>query len=314
MTTSVRALAGLTSSCPQCALAKLSYLLSKDDLTPAQIRRLVSQPLRGELTLPVTVTAYSSPLPAGERLRTLFARVIECAPSTSRAPQRPRSQSNATSSDRMQPLSDGDANANLPDEFNPPWPVTLKDEEAAEQAILPLLLGQAAARSDSLLDTLLASIVSSSPGKAISANDVAAAPAPAPITAMLNDSTSTASLQTPLHLAALAGQPANVELLLAHGASVHARDVLSHSPLFYGARAGDSSQGRAVDRRRIVQALKAAGAHLSEAEIENGAVGLEMLKAKRAGDVVAEDIWVEAAGDAAVLERAMDVVRQMLSN
>ncbi|KPV76540.1 uncharacterized protein RHOBADRAFT_13284, partial [Rhodotorula graminis WP1] len=34
----------------ECALAKLSYLLSKPDLSPAQVRALIAQPLRGELT------------------------------------------------------------------------------------------------------------------------------------------------------------------------------------------------------------------------------------------------------------------------
>ena len=36
----------------QCALTKLGYLLSKPDLSVAQVRSLVGTPLRGELTLP----------------------------------------------------------------------------------------------------------------------------------------------------------------------------------------------------------------------------------------------------------------------
>lgn len=247
---------------------------------------------------------------AGERLRTLFTRVIECAPSSSsRGPQRARSQSNATASDFLQPTSNS---VTLPDEFAPAWPATLKDEEAAEQAILPFLLGQAAARSDTLLDTLLASIASE-PAKTTPLAGVTPAPGSATVMALLNDATSTASLQTPLHLAALSGQPSNVELLLAHGASVHARDVLSHSALYYGARAGDSSQDRAADRRRIVRALKAAGAHLSEAEIAAGHVGLEVLRARRSGNVEAEEIWAEAlGGDPDALSRAVAIVQQMI--
>ncbi|ORY74287.1 asparaginase-domain-containing protein [Leucosporidium creatinivorum] len=271
----------------ECALAKLSYLLSKEDLSPAQVRRLLAQPLRGELTLVNPAPTYSSPLDAGQRLRTLFAQVIECAPTTSRGPhtpaQRPRSLSSVTGSDMP---SQPDP-VELPAEFNPPWPATLKDEETAEKAILPYLLGQASARHDTFLDTLLASIVPPT-----ATNDPT-------VIALLNEP-STPSLQTPLHLAVLAGQASNVELLLSHGASVHARDILGHSALFYAAKSG-------AEGRRMVMALKQAGAHLGETELEGGDVGLELLKARRSGDSEAEAVWREAAG--AALSRAVESVK-----
>lgn len=261
-------------------------MLSKEDLSPAQVRRLLAQPLRGELTLANPAPTYSSPLDAGARLRNLWAQVIECAPTTSRGPhtpaQRPRSLSSVTGSD-LQPQSD---QVELPAEFNPPWPATLKDEETAEKAILPYLLGQAAARPDTFLDTLLASIVPPT-----ATNDPT-------VVALLNEP-STPSLQTPLHLAVLAGQPSNVELLLSHGASVHARDILGHTALFYAAKRG-------AEGRRMVMVLKQVGGHLSESELE-GDVGFELLKARRAGNLEAEAVWKEAAG--AALSRAVESVK-----
>ena len=259
-------------------------------MTPAQVRRLLGQPLRGELTLANSVPTYSSPVDAGQRLRALFSHVIECSPSTSRGPispaTRPRSLSSVTGSDVHLHLPDPLA---LPDEFNPPWPATLKDEETAERAILPYLLGQASARSDTLLDSLLAEIVPPT-----ATNDPT-------VVALLNEP-STPSLQTPLHLAVLAGQPTNVDLLLSHGASVHARDILGHGALFYAARSG-------AEGRRIVMALKQAGAHLGETELEGGEVGLEVIKARKNGDAAAEAVWREAAGDA--FERAVESVRTL---
>jgi lysophospholipase len=104
--------------------------------------------------------------------------------------------------------------------------------------------------------------------------------------ALINES-STPSSQTPLHLAVLTAQLHNVVLLLANGASVHSRDILSHTALFYAARLG----GPGLD---IVTALRGAGAHLGETEIERGDVGLEILRAEMSNEASS---WMEAAGE-----------------
>ncbi|KAL8278731.1 hypothetical protein RQP46_008800 [Phenoliferia psychrophenolica] len=214
----------------ECALAKLSYLLSKPELSPAQVRKLISRPLRGELTLSSPVPTYSSPIEADDRLRTLFSQVISIAPTpSSRGPASPAGVRTRSLSGSDFVLGTTPTDALLPPEFSSPWPATQRDAESAEQAILPYLLGQAAARPDDLLATLIESLrgpqpTSTTPNSAIT---------------LLNEP-STPALQTPLHLAVLSGQTANVVLLLAHGASVHSRDVLSHSSLFYAARLGSS--------------------------------------------------------------------------
>ncbi|GAA6018305.1 hypothetical protein JCM8202_001325 [Rhodotorula sphaerocarpa] len=279
----------------ECALAKLSYLLSKPDLSPAQVRKLLAQPLRGELTPVAPVPTYSSPYDTETRLRTLFAQLVECSP----ASHRMTGSAAAQKSSRSQvPETD----ATLPEEFGAAWPSTLADEASLRAAVTPYLVSQAACRPDKLLETLIASL--DVPPEAASAPPGASAAAvsspPLALPALLNEP-ATNLLQTPLHLAVLAVLPRNVELLLAHGASVHARDTLGHSPLFYAAKHGGEA-GSAM-----VKVLRAAGAHLSEREIEAGHVGLEASRAQKAGD----GIWVEAAGEAEV-ERAVNIARAHL--
>ncbi|GAA5865695.1 hypothetical protein JCM3774_004969 [Rhodotorula dairenensis] len=278
----------------ECALAKLAYLLSKPELSPAQIRTLLSQPLRGELTPVASVPAYSSPYDTETRLRTLFSQLVECGPAAHRsigqfAHRRSRSRSSGS-------------DPTLPEEFGSAWPNTLADEACLRSAVMPYLLSQASSRTDHLLDTLVASL--NVPDTLTNPNSSAATSAasvhPLALPSLLNEP-ATVLLQTPLHLAVLAALPRNVEQLLSHGASVHSRDTHGHSPLYYAAKHGGET-GSAM-----VKLLRAAGAHLSEREIEAGFVGLEVLKAERAGD----EIWIEAAGRDEV-ERAKRVLRSLM--
>lgn len=264
----------------QCALAKLAYLLSKPELSPAQIRTLLSQPLRGELTPVASVPAYSSPYDTETRLRTLFSQLVECGPGAHRSVGQAAAHRRARS-----PTSQGDPT--LPEEFGSAWPSTLADEACLKSAVMPYLLAQASSRTDHLLETLVASLDGPDPVTSPNASAAASAASvhPLALPSLLNEP-ATVLLQTPLHLAVLAALPRNVERLLSHGASVHSRDTHGHSPLYYAAKHGGAT-GSAM-----VKLLRAAGAHLSEREVEAGLVGLEVLKAERAGD----EIWVEAAG------------------
>ncbi|GAA6000452.1 hypothetical protein JCM10207_008017 [Rhodosporidiobolus poonsookiae] len=263
----------------EAALAKLSYLLSKPELSTEQIRKLLVQPLRGEVTPSSPVPTFSSPLDTDNRLQSLFAQIVDLAPSNRRGPASPHQQAAS--------LPDLSAAA-LPAEFSKPWPSTLADEAALRNAVMPYLISQAAARTDNSLAILLKSFEPASfdtSGSAPSSNSPSLA-----LPSVLNES-ATASLQTPLHLAALAGASPTVDLLLSLGASVHVRDALGHSPLFYAARAGG------VAGLTMVKSLKAAGAHLGEQEIAGGQVGLEISKAEKAGDSVAQETWLAAAGE-----------------
>lgn len=271
----------------ECALAKLSYLLSKPELSPAQVRALIAQPLRGELTPLEPVPAYSQPANPETRLRTLFSQLVECAPS----PQRPRRASSTTYEAGDKPI--------LPQEFSASWPSTLADEETLRAAVLPHLLAQAATKPGELLHSLLSSVAPPTTASITSTSLSSLA-----LPSLLNEPAST-TFQTPLHLATLAGILANVELLLASGASVHLRDANGRSPLFYAAR------HRGPDALAIVKALRAAGAHFSERELEAGDVGLEVAKAEKAADAGAKEVWLEALGEEGV-GRAKVALRALL--
>ncbi|GAA5998416.1 uncharacterized protein JCM10292_001182 [Rhodotorula paludigena] len=268
----------------ECALAKLSYLLSKPELSPDQVRKLLSQPLRGELTPSAPVPTYSSPHDVDTRLRALFSQLIECAPPQQRAAAHKAVRPQVTAGDPV-----------LPPEYSATWPATLADEEALKAAVMPYLLSQAASQSTDLLRTLVASL--DTPAlPPVTSQLTSTSSSTLALPSLLNEAAQT-TLQTPLHLAVLAGNSPNVDLLLSSGASVHVRDAHGHSPLFYAVRHGATSVDEA---RKMVVSLKAAGAHLGELELETGAVGLEVCKAGKAAEPAIRDLWVEAAGEEGV--------------
>ncbi|GAA6034872.1 hypothetical protein JCM8097_009342 [Rhodosporidiobolus ruineniae] len=275
----------------EAALAKLSYLLSKG-LNPDQVRKLLVQPLRGELTPVSTVPTFSSPPDTESRLKSLFSQVVELAP-----------RHGSVASPTHAPVGLPDLSySSVPAEFSRPWPPTLGDEQDLRAAITPYLLAQAASRADGLLPSLLASL--DSPAAETASTSSSSAPLSLP--SILNES-ATSTLQAPLHLAIIASLPQNVDTLLAAGASVHVRDVFGHSPLFYAAKGG-GEHGLAM-----VKSLRAAGGHLSEQEIEGGQVGLEVIKAERGAEAeMALQVWAEAAGEEG-LERAKAALKAMLS-
>lgn len=258
-------------------MAKLGYLLSKPDMSTAQVRSAMSRSLRGELTPADSFETSSSKIDPPRRFQTLLSSVIKLT-THAHAPNQVVSGAKASSG----------VNSAGSDEFasDSDWPSSSRNADAAEKALTPYLLGQAATRADTSLATLIASLASSP-----SDSD------DAPVISQLSDPCSS-SLQTPLHLAILSSRLPNVLLLLEHGASVHARDIQCHTPLFYAARLG------AKIGVEMVEALCSAGAHLGETEVMRGDVGLEILKAEK---IKSRDVeaWQLAAGDDLARARAV---------
>lgn len=238
------------------------------------------------MTLVSPVPTFSSPIDSGDRIRSLFAKVIETSPSLNRNPvQRSRSLSIADSINNSSDIS-------IPvKEFETSWPSSLKDTEAAEKAILPFLLGQAASRSGSLLLEIITSLLTSDSSTTPSTSNINNNES---TISLLSEPCTLSSLQTPLHIAVLSSQLSNVELLLSHGASIHTRDIFSHTALFYAAKLGININRNG---KEIVLALKSTGAHLGESEIENGEVGLEILKVLKGGNEKNIEIWKLSCGD-----------------
>ena len=134
---------------PECALAKLSYLLAKD-LRPEEIRELMGRPLRGELTasrggssnavLQQELTPAAGVGPIKTDLRTLLAHILQ-NPS--------KAQSSTTWSVERQRVEvgrteDGDGDG----EAAAAWDSSSHEVSAAALAVLPYLIYEAASKND----------------------------------------------------------------------------------------------------------------------------------------------------------------------
>lgn len=209
------------------ALAKLAYLLAKD-LTVDEVRVLMTQSIRGELTPPkpvITDLAGSK----YNRITSLFSRLLLLSPRSGGIPSLADLHRVAGQS-----ISDNDLTS-------------------VEDTLNPLLVASASAKPDRSLSTLLKTLVA---GEKKDEQD-----SEVQGLGILNNFTT----HSPLHIACLHGIVNNVNLLLQYGASVHLRDVSGHTALFYAVTSHHASRD---ERMAMVLALRSAGAHLSQHEKE----------------------------------------------
>jgi len=187
----------------QCALAKLSYLMSKKELSTREVRNLIGRPLRGELTRPSGGGAQQSTIDQNvENIQELLTHFVKLSKQPSLAPQ---------TTESVDPTST-DAAA--------PWSWTATEAATTEAALLPFLVHLAAAKDDidSLKFCLSQTVV----------EDVTSGLIPGGIVNCMEPG----SGKSPLHVAALNGHVRSVELLLRSGALVHLRDSLGHTALY----------------------------------------------------------------------------------
>ena len=254
----------------QCALTKLSYLLSKPELSVAQVRSLIGTPLRGELTLPESKipAALAQPTSIGQSLdniQGLLSQVVRLSSSSSSSARSPRI------------VVEGDEEA---DKATAPWSWTAAEAASTESALFPFLIHLAAARddADSVSFCLAAEAGSAGdrdgPGVTVGGG--------------LANCRDAASGRSPLHVAALNGATRAANMLLEAGALVHVRDALGHTPLYYAARQGHED---------VVDLLVKTGANLGGADVEGGFVALAVRKAAHAGDEGALRVWKKAGAD-----------------
>ncbi|KAI6045537.1 asparaginase-domain-containing protein [Pisolithus marmoratus] len=189
---------------PECALTKLSYLLSKSELSASQVRELISTPLRGELTRQ-TLSVPSNPadLPNLHSIQGLLVHLVRLMSPNSQIPL-------ITLSPDIEGVAQ-DATASSSK--------TAAETAFTEAALLRSLVHLAAARDD--LECLELTPIAIPDG---------------PVNCL-----EPGSNRSPLHIAALNGSTASVSRLLKAGALVHLRDNLGHTALYYAARQGHAN-------------------------------------------------------------------------
>lgn len=268
---------------PECALAKLSYLLAKG-LEPSEIRELMGRPLRGELTssrgssshppLPQELTpAGVGPIKAD--MKTLLAHILQ-------NPNKAQTSSSSSSSSphKNHKRRSSDVGASDPDSgAAAAWDSSNAEVSEAALAVLPYLIFEAASKNDLTLlqwhlyaltqletvptisideehfhpSTLNPSSSSNATGDAAATSHIVGETVAKP------DSTTPLEKLQPLHIASAKGFTNIVQVLLQAGCSVHAREQSTgHSPLFLAAK---------NQHPTTVKLLRDAGAHLKEDEV-----------------------------------------------
>ncbi|KAH9950252.1 asparaginase-domain-containing protein [Amylocystis lapponica] len=260
---------------PECALTKLSYLLSKSELSIAEVRSLVGTPLRGELTRPTSTLPPSLSQPKDmdqslENIQGVLSQVVRLSASRPHVPAVVVSPDIHSNTENM-----ADAAA--------PWSWTAAEAASTESALFPFLIHLAAARDDA--EGVAFCLAAESGAGA----DGPFSPVPefprSTVGGGLVNCLEPASGRSPLHVAALNGNTACANILLEAGALVHLRDALGHTPLYYAARQGHEG---------VVDILVKAGAILGGSDVEGGFVALAVDRAALAKDERAMRIWAKA--------------------
>ncbi|PAV23499.1 asparaginase-domain-containing [Pyrrhoderma noxium] len=194
---------------PECALTKLSYLLSKPEFSLSKVRELVRTPLRGELTTAGANTTKPSMDKHLDVMHDILSQLLRLSsPNTPHLPEIVVSPS---------PSRD-----NTEDDLAAPWSLTAEEATKTESSLFPILMRMATSRDDTEgLEFCLNYQDDSAAG--------------------IVNSVDPTSGWSPLHVAAFNGSQRCLDILLHAGALVHLRDALGHTALYYAARRGHSS-------------------------------------------------------------------------
>ncbi|KZT26585.1 asparaginase-domain-containing protein [Neolentinus lepideus HHB14362 ss-1] len=259
---------------PECALAKLSYLLSKPQLSVSDVRDLVVSPLRGEVTRtrasPSAPSASNADEAISNNLESIQGIVNQIVHLATVAPGIPSVTAVSPSSPALDEATQ---------KATAPWSWTASEASLTEASLLPFLIHLAAAKNS--IEGIAYCL------NLTSVTGLEQSPSLGSTGAGVVNCLESGSGRSPLHTAAMNGSLECVSKLLEAGALVHLRDALGHTALYYAARQGHED---------IVDILLEAGANLSGSDIEGGFVGLAIQKATRARDERAIKIWANIGG------------------
>jgi lysophospholipase len=194
----------------QCALTKLSYLLSKPELSVKAVRELIATPLRGELSRPSSL-GLRHPADVDhnlEQIGNVLSHFFHLSQPSSHGNQRMVSSDGIDAATR-------DVTAS--------WTWTAAEAASTEIVLIPFLIHLAAAKDD--IESIKFCF-----------DTVKKDSAPTDIAGGVVNCLESSSGKSPLHVAAINGNIRSVDLLLRSGALVHLRDTLGHTALYYVGR------------------------------------------------------------------------------
>ncbi|TFK42356.1 asparaginase-domain-containing protein [Crucibulum laeve] len=260
--------AGVVPGCdmtPECALTKLSYLLSKTELSVKEVRDMMGIPLRGELTRAASSAVPSQPTLDNnlDSIQHVLSRFVRLSRPSSALPQ-------ITITPETVDSAAQDSAA--------PWTWTAAEAANTEAVLFPFLVHLAAAKDD--IESLSFCLGPIAEGESAAVTSSSETPKFGNIAGGIVNCLDQGSGRSPLHVAALNGNSRSVNLLLRSGALVHLRDTLGHTALYYAAR-----QGHEI----VVDTLVQAGATLSN--YDGGFADLAIKNAFRAQDTKSLCIW-----------------------
>ncbi|KAI0311602.1 L-asparaginase [Amylostereum chailletii] len=254
---------------PECALTKLSYLLSKPELSVAEVRKLVGTPLRGELTRLPSVPRASTLSENLDNIGGVLSHVVRLSmPPSAKTPQIPLPP--------IRIVAENEPGGTINEDAGAPWSLTASEAASTEGALFCFLIHLAAAADD--VDGLLFCLDSEKGGETLEAQQYRT------IAGGIVNWVNPASGRSPLQVAAINGSARCVNALLEAGALVHLRDTLGHTALYYAARQRHEA---------IVETLVSAGANLGGADVD-GFAALATKAAMINSDEYARRIWHKA--------------------
>ncbi|KIY73256.1 asparaginase-domain-containing protein [Cylindrobasidium torrendii FP15055 ss-10] len=260
---------------PECALGKLSYLLSKPELSPDDVRTLMGAPLRGELSRPsVAAPPGDHTIDANlDKIQDVLGQFLKLSATPSPIPKITLSV----------PTVDTESqNAAAP------WTWTAAEAASTQAVLLPFLLHLATARND--VDAIRFCLKSASPSGA-PPSPLIDEPKYGSIAGGLVNVIDAGSGRAPLHVAAMNGFLESTQVLLETGALVHLRDTLGHTAVYYAAR---------QEHHGVVEVLIQAGARVGGSDEIMARIALE--SAIRTNDRKAVHSWSLAGVAAAQIE------------